>query len=145
MVFLLLFLSDVCCSDTFPYIWSTNWMIVGNHLKKSLVATSIEFIAVSGGCRAKDTGNSGVVAVSSSGGANGGFSGSGGLLGGSRLSRAGGMAGVGGPSVINGDIWLGNRIWAFRWPECSIEQITRSIEQITWSILTISRSIELIN
>jgi hypothetical protein len=142
VVFLLLVLSDVCCSTTIPYIWASDWRMLGNHLKKSWVVTSTEFIAVSaGGCRAKDAGNSGLVAVSSSGGVNGG------LLGGSRLlSRAGGMAGVGGPSVvINGDIWLGNRIWALlRWTECSIEQITRSIEQITWSILTIIRSIELI-
>ncbi len=137
MVFLLLFLSDVCCSVTIPYIRATDWMIVGNHLKKSLVVTSIELIAVSGGCRAKDTGNSGLVAVSSSGGVNGGFSGSSGLLGGGRLLRAGGMAEVGGLSVINGDIWLGNRIWATHWTECSIEQITWSIEQSTPSIVTI--------
>ncbi len=112
-MFLLRLLSDVCCSATIPYIWATDWMIVGNHLKKSLVVTSIEFIAVSpGGCRAKDTGNSGLVAVSSSGGVNGVW--------------------------LGNHIWAIR--WtecSFEQINRSIEQIARSIEQITWSILTI--------
>ncbi len=65
MVFLLL-LRDVSCSATLPYsIWATDWRIVGNHQKKSLVVvTSTEFVVVlSGGCRAEDTGNSGLLSV----------------------------------------------------------------------------------